>query len=216
MAEQVFPTKGSLLKIKKSLQLSQLGYELLDRKRNILIRELMTMLETAKSLRGSIEETYKDAYSALMYANITLGVISNATHSVPVETGIKISYRSVMGVEIPKISLEKSGLKLNYGFQHTNYQLDCAYVCFDRVKQMTVILAEVENSIYRLAVAIKKTQSRANALKNIMIPRFQANVKFISDSLEEKEREDFSRLKVIKVQKRNKEMEAQKRKAALS
>ncbi|HOV41512.1 MAG TPA: V-type ATP synthase subunit D, partial [Oscillospiraceae bacterium] len=104
-------------------------------------------------------------------------------------------------------------LKLIYGFERTNYALDYAYICFDKVKQMTVVLAEVENSIYRLAVAIKKTQSRANALKNIMIPKFQAYVKYISDSLEEKEREEFSRLKVIKSQK-NRKLALQK-KAAL-
>ena len=48
---------------------------------------------------------------------------------------------------------------------------------------------------------IKKTQKRANALKNIIIPRYTSTVKYITDSLEEKEREDFSRLKVIKAQK---------------
>lgn len=213
MAEQIFPTKGHLLKVKKSLQLSQLGYELLDRKRNILIRELMTLIDTAKSLRGSIEDTYKEAYAALQYANITLGVIQSVANSVPIETGIKVSYRSVMGVELPKITMKKRDLKLIYGFEKTNYTLDYAYICFDKVKQMTVVLAEVENSIYRLAVAIKKTQSRANALKNIMIPKFQAYVKYISDSLEEKEREEFSRLKVIKSQK-NRRFALQK-KAAL-
>ena len=55
--------------------------------------------------------------------------------------------------------------------------------------------------MYRLADSIKKTQKRANALKNIMIPRFEETVKFISDAIDEKEREDFSRLKVIKHQK---------------
>ena len=204
MAEQVFPTKGNLLNIKKSLQLSQLGYELLDRKRSILIRELMSMIETAKSLRGSIEDTYIDAYTALQYANITLGIIDHVANSVPIENGIKVTYRSVMGVELPKITLDKSDLKLSYGFYQTNYQLDYAYICFDKVKNMTIVLAEVENSIYRLAIAIKKTQCRANALKNIMIPKFQGISKYISDSLEEKDREDFSRLKVIKVQKRKK------------
>ena len=69
------------------------------------------------------------------------------------------------------------------------------------MKHLTAILAEVENSIYRLATAVKKTQSRANALKNIVIPKFQANAKYISDSLEEKEREEFSRMKVIKLHK---------------
>lgn len=82
--------------------------------------------------------------------------------------------------------------------------LDEAYLRFAEVKQLTAELAEVENSVYRLADAIKKTQKRANALKNIMIPRFEETVKFITNALEEKEREDFSRLKVIKKQKTEK------------
>lgn len=206
MAEQIFPTKGNLLNAKKSLQLSQLGYELLDRKRNILIRELMALIDDAKTLRDSIEGTYVEAYKALQKANITLGVVDYVAKAVPIENGLKVTYRSVMGVELPKIHLNKSELNMNYGFHRTNYELDYAVICFDKVKDMTVILAEVENSICRLATAIKKTQYRANALKNIMIPKFQGIVKFISDSLEEKEREDFSRLKVIKVQKRKKEI----------
>ncbi len=201
MNDQVFPTKGNLINTKKSLLLAKLGYDLLDRKRNILIREMMLLIDKAKSLRGSIEDTYRQAYSALEKANITLGVITNIADSVPIENGIKISYRSVMGVEIPQITLEEQPLRINYGFSQTNSQLDIAYICFDRVKKMTVVLTEVENSIYRLAIGIKKTQSRANALKNIIIPRYEEIVKFISDSLEEKEREEFSRLKVIKAQK---------------
>ena len=82
--------------------------------------------------------------------------------------------------------------------------IDEAYILFARVKEMTAKLAEVENGIYRLAVAIKKTQKRANALKNILIPKFMNISKYISDSLEEKEREEFSRLKVIKTQKSRK------------
>lgn len=202
MAEQIYPTKGNLIAAKKSLALSQLGYELLDRKRNILIRELMQLINTAKSLRGSVEEAYKEAYKALQHANITMGFIGNIANSVPVETGLEVTYRSVMGVELPKVSYKKTEPELNYGFYQTNYQVDYAYICFNKVKELTVVLAEVENSIYRLTTAIKKTQSRANALKNIMIPKFQGVVKFITDSLEEKDREDFSRLKVIKLQKR--------------
>ncbi|MBQ1381617.1 MAG: V-type ATP synthase subunit D, partial [Ruminococcus sp.] len=74
-------------------------------------------------------------------------------------------------------------------------------ILFTRVKVLTVELAEIENSVYRLAVSIKKTQKRANALKNIMIPRFEETVKFITDALDEKDREEFSRLKVIKRKK---------------
>lgn len=201
MAEQIYPTKGNLINTKKSLLLAQLGYELLDRKRNILIREMMMLLDDAKSLRGTIDETYRSAYKQLQYANITMGIVEGVANSVPIENGITVTYSSIMGVDIPKVHLDKEKLILNYGLYQTNQQLDLAYISFDRVKQMTVVLAEVENSIYRLAIAIKKTQSRANALKNIIIPKFQGIVKYITDSLEEKDREEFSRMKVIKLQK---------------
>ena len=197
MAEQqVFATKGNLILYKKALKLAALGYELLDRKRNILIRELMSLVDKAGELRGSIEDTYKEAYSALQLANISMGLVTPYANCIPVETGVEISTRSVMGVELPKVTL-----KVTYGFSQTDSQLDRAYLAFEKVKQTTAVLAEVENSIYRLSVAIKKTQRRANALQNIIIPRNERIVKFITDSLEEKDREEFSRMKVIKAAK---------------
>lgn len=209
MEQQVFPTKGNLILSKKALQLATLGYELLDRKRNVLIRELMSLVEQAEKIRDSIEATYKEAYQALQLANISMGIITPYAGCVPVENGIKISSRSVMGVELPAVTLDEKPLKVSYGFARTNSQLDKAYLAFDKVKKSTVTLAEVENSIYRLSVAIKKTQRRANALQNIIIPRNQAIVKYITDSLEEKDREEFSRLKVIKavkIKKKQKEV----------
>ena len=202
MAEQqVFPTTGNLILSKKALKLAALGYELLDRKRNILIRELMSFVDKAGELRCSIEETYKEAYSALQLANISMGLVTPYANCIPVETGVEISSKSVMGVELPRVTLEERPLKVTYGFSQTNSQLDRAFLAFDKVKRTTVELAEVENSIYRLSVAIRKTQRRANALQNIIIPRNEKIVKFITDSLEEKDREEFSRMKVIKAAK---------------
>ena len=87
---------------------------------------------------------------------------------------------------------------------NTDSNVDKAYISFVKVKEMTVTLAEVENSIYRLTNSIRKTQTRANALQNIVIPKYQSTVKYISGSLDEKEREEFSRMKVIKAQKMRK------------
>ena len=208
MANQVFPTKGNLLNIKKSLSLARLGYDLMDRKRNILIREMMTLIDTAKTVRDEIEVTYQRAYSALQRASVTLGVCRDLALSTPVETGVEITYRSVMGVEIPHITIHpRKGSPFRYSLHNSNSQLDQACVCFEKCKELTVLLAEVENSIYRLAVSIKRTQRRANALKNIVIPNFQGNVVFITNALDEKEREEFSRLKVIRHTKDKKQVE---------
>ena len=195
------PTKGNLIATKKSKDLAEMGYDLMDRKRNILIREMMMLLDDVKLLRDEITTTYDTAYKALQEANMSLGVIIDLVDAVPVDTGITVTYRSVMGVDIPKVHYEKRPMQLTYGLERANSKLDYAYVCFYKVKELTVILAEIDNSVYRLANAIRKAQKRANALKNIVLPDFQDTIKFISEALEEKEREEFSRQKVIKANK---------------
>ena len=161
MDPREFPTKGNLLNVKKSLSLAKVGYELLDRKRNVLIRELMMMVDAAKALRSSISETYKDAYNALQKANITMGLISRVAEGMPVEKSVNVTYRSVMGCELPKVTLDPPDSSIPYGFENTDGNVDVAYISFGRVKQMTAMLAEVDNSVFRLANAIKKTQTRA-------------------------------------------------------
>ena len=198
MSQQVFPTKGNLMKLKKSLALARVGYDLLDRKRNILIRETMSLIDRAGSIQTEINESYINAYEALQTANIDLGIVEEYARSVPVENGLGVSSRSVMGVEIPTVTLNSSGVKNYFGYRKTSFQLDKAYIEFDNVKRRTAELAEIENSVYRLAEGIRKTQKRANALKNIVIPRFETQIKAITAALDEKEREEFSRLKVIK------------------
>ena len=192
-----------MLSTKKSLSLAQTGYDLMDRKRNILVREMMSLIEKANKLRGEIDETYDKAYSALQLANITLGVCDSIARSAPLEDGLSITVRSVMGVELPTVSLQTGDAAMCYDFSSSNASFDEAYISFHKVKLMLADLAEIENSVYRLAVAIRKTQSRANALKNIIIPNMTETVATITEALEEKEREEFSRLKVIKKNKEN-------------
>ena len=203
MSNQIVPTKGNLLATKKTLELSRTGFELLDRKRNILIREMMALISRAAKIQDKIDNTYDEAYAALQKANITLGICDELSRTVPLDNNLNVAYRSVMGVEIPMVSLDSTSVSIPFGLNSSNIVLDNAYLKFSEVKRLTAELSEVENSVYRLADAVKKTQRRANALKNIMIPRFAATVKLISDALEEKDREEFSRLKVIKQQKNN-------------
>lgn len=211
MAVQAVPTKGNLMNMKKSLALAVTGYDLLDRKRNILIREMMTLIDHANAIQAKIDSAYEEAYFALQTANISNGFCDDISKAVPIEDGLTLNFRSVMGVEIPILTMAESERcnYLHYGVRTTDSAVDKVYILFTRVKELTVELAEIENSVYRLADAIKKTQKRANALKNIMIPRFEDTVKFISDALDEKEREEFTRQKVIKRNKLREETEEQ-------
>lgn len=204
MDPNTFPTKGNLILAKNSLALSKQGYELMDKKRNILIRELMELIDKAKNIQSEIDITFTEAYAALQKANIEMGIrnVADLSKSVPIEDSIKIKYRSIMGTEIPLVEYENPELSPSYAFYGTKISLDEACRHFNKVKELTIRLSMVENSAYRLATNIKKTQKRANALQNITIPYYTQLTKDIQNSLEEKEREEFTRLKVIK---RNKE-----------
>ena len=167
------PTKGNLIAAKHSRGLAQTGFELMDRKRNILIRELMGMMDTAKELQGQIDTVFTEAYAALQAANIRLGICDRIAEAVEVDDSLTLRYRSVMGVELPRIPGQSPPPRPEYGLGETCSELDECYLKFHKVKELTRRLAEVETSIYR-------------------------TIRFITDALEEKEREEFARLKVIK------------------
>ena len=119
MAVQTVPTKGNLMNTKKSLALAKNGYELLDRKRNILIREMMTLIDHANAIQQKIDDAYAEAYTALQTANVTNGFCEDISNAIPYENGLKLDSRSVMGVEIPILTIEERD-------DHNTYTTVCA------------------------------------------------------------------------------------------
>ena len=200
METTLFATKGNLILAKNSLKLSKQGYELLDRKRNILIREMMSLIDEAQSIQSKIDKKYNEAYIALQKSNISLGIsnVDQISKCIEIEDTIDLKFRSAMGVEIPEVEYQKKDLTSQYNFFSTTSKLDEAFIKFNEVKDLTIRLASVENAVYRLAGNIKKTQKRANSLKNVMIPKYEKITVDIQNALEEKDREEFTRLKVIK------------------
>ena len=204
MDPREFPTKGNLMLAKNSLALARQGYDLMDKKRNVLLKELMALIDEAKEIQEQIDSTFTKAYACLQRANIEHGIskVQQLAFTVPIEESIRIQTRSIMGTEIPHVKYDEKENNLTYSFSTTSESIDIAREAFREVKDLTIKLSMVENSAYRLASNIKKTQKRANALKNITIPMYTNLVHNINNALEEKEREEFNRLKVIKKMKR--------------
>lgn len=197
-------TKGNLMRAKNSLQLAKQGYDLMDRRRNILIRELMLHVDEAKKIQDKIDTTFSSAYQALQAANVEMGIssVQSIANTVPVENSVLVHSRSIMGTEIPLVRYTKvEHEQPTYALYRTRDALDKARKSFEEVKYLTLQLSQIEITARRLAADIQKSQKRANALQNITIPRYEALIKKISNELEEKEREEFTKLKVIKAQK---------------
>jgi V/A-type H+-transporting ATPase subunit D len=197
---KITPTKANLIKAKNSLSFAKKGYELLDKKRTVLIREMMNLIDSATDLQTKVDEAFQEAYENLKIANILMGpeTVIEIAESIEKEKDFDIIYKSVMGVEVPIIKREESPLKTEYDFYRTSPAFDKTVLSFMKVRDLIYELAEIENSVYKLAMEIKKTQKRANALEKIQIPRYESTIKYIDSVLQEKEREDFFRLKRVK------------------
>lgn len=196
----IAPTKSNLISARTSLEFSRKGYDLLDKKRNVLIREMMSLIGGAKEIQEKINDTFSMAYEALRVANLTEGIstVESIASAIGEMEDFQVLLRSVMGVEVPSVKYERRELEPTYSFYRTNNAFDIAVKEFQQVKYLIYELSEVENSVYRLAMEVKRTARRTNALQNIQIPKYTDLVRHIEDSLDEREREDFFRLKMVK------------------
>ncbi|MBK5244950.1 MAG: V-type ATP synthase subunit D [Eubacteriaceae bacterium] len=201
MAIKTTPTKANLIKSKDRLNFSKKGYDLLDKKRTILIQEIMQLVKESELIEKEIRNLFQEAYEALQETSISIGLnhLEEFALSVTPEIPFDIRARSVMGVDIPEVIYTKSTEKLlPYGFYENNPALDITIKKFNDVKYLSYQLAQIETTAYKLSLEIKKTQKSANALDKIRIPQLKEEIKFIEDTIEEKEREEFFRLKKIK------------------
>jgi V/A-type H+-transporting ATPase subunit D len=210
MIEGINPTRMELLKLKQREKLAIKGHSLLKEKRNALIMEFFNILERVKGSRENVSEKLKDAYKDLTAAQIIMGdlAVRKAAMSVKESVNVDIESRSIMGVVVPVMDYDvqkRNIVERGYGFMDTSVKLDESAKEFEESLALIIELAEVEKTIILLAGEIESTKRRVNALEHIIIPRIKNTVKYIEMRLEEMDRENFVRLKMIK---KTMEMEA--------
>ena len=197
------PTRMELLSLKNRTKLAVKGHGLLKEKRDALIKEFFDILDRVKGVREAAERSLKEANEALLEAQIAMGdlAVRKASLSVKESIDVDIKSRSVMGVSVPVTNVkmeERSIIDRGYSFSDTTIQLDEAAKKFEESIKFLIELGEVEKTIFLLAEEIEATKRRVNALEHIMIPRFENTEKYIDMRLQEMERENFVRLKMIR------------------
>lgn len=200
MDTSALPTKNNLMKIKSKLNLSMQGHDLLEKKKIILEMEKEKYAKKMKEKKEKLNELFINGIEKIKMASVDIGMeeLKNITEEIDFNEKIDIKYKTVMGVEIPSIIYEKPQKELKYGLYNTSIQVDEVIETFNEIKKATIELAELENTILRINKAVEKVKNRSNALKDIIIPEDIEKIKKIQSILEEREREEFSRLKIIK------------------
>lgn len=195
------PTRINLIQTRKALSLAQSGRDILERKRDILLRELRNSIYDAEHAREELNAALKKAYQSLSQANFASGseTVANVALGSSYEADFVLDFRSIMGVTVPIVEfLSEADVKPDYGFANTSGELDSAFKQFYSLLELVADLARAEGTTFQIANDVRKTQRRVNALNQVLIPMYRQTVKRIELVLEEKEREEFVRTKRIK------------------
>ncbi|MBN2508906.1 MAG: V-type ATP synthase subunit D, partial [Spirochaetales bacterium] len=99
------PTKTNLITLKNELKFANLGYELLDQKRNILVIELLNLVDQAVDFQEKVDASLKTAYHSLQESALSMGKLKvvNLSSAVHIEASVQIKQRKIMGVPLPVV-----------------------------------------------------------------------------------------------------------------
>ncbi|MEA3308759.1 MAG: V-type ATP synthase subunit D [Chloroflexota bacterium] len=200
--ERVAPTRSNLLSLRETCTLAQEGYDILDKKREVLTTHLMRMAHQAVEKQKHVWQLLDEAYRELERARLSMGRerLEWVSLAVNATVEVEVTPRSVMGVVIPSVAAHGAPPEIPYGLGDTTVALDEAVVRFRRVLLEIPQLSELTTAVWRLSKELQKTQRRVNALEYIFIPRYRDDINRIESALEEREREGIFRLKLLKSQ----------------
>jgi len=201
--EGIKPTRMELLRLRKRVLLAEKGYKLLKEKRDALIAEFLVIIKEVRKCRKKVETELAAAFKSLIAARALLGskTVKQISSIAEQDLSLDLKTRNIMGVTVPVMRIPETTRKIverGYGFFDTSAQLDEAAHNFECSLQTIVALAEIEETVKRLALEVEKTKRRVNALEYIVIPRLKTTAKYIQMHLDEMARDSFLRLKKIK------------------
>lgn len=207
MQTNIAATKANLIKAKDELKLLEGGYDILDKKRKALIQAYDSKIKERDLLNEKVNETIKSVSHNFKKVLVSIGEsdMDSISKTVPIDDSISLKITKFMQTEISEIDFDEVKLNLSYSFYETNAGFDEAILSFNELRSKIFKLAELDTTINSLDREIKKTSKKVNSLEKVQIPKYEDMVKTISQNIEEKEREEFSKTKIVKENKIRKE-----------
>lgn len=197
MAEQVSPTRSTLLAKRDQRRLAIQGADLLKNKRDALIGEFFALVQDSLKAREALNQSAKDAYFSLLIAKAfdTPEAVESLSSS-PINVHMEVE--SLYGVKVPKISAPETSGGLSFSPIGVGAKTLEAATAFRALSDAILAVANTENRLRKIGEEIKKTNRRVNALEQISIPEINEQIKFVSDTLDQRGLEEVTTLKRIK------------------
>ncbi len=194
----VKPTRMELLKLKKRIEVARHGHDLLEERRNELMKNFLGLIKECSHLRKEVEEKLGEALQNFLMARCLMPKekIEEALMCSAQKLTLKVFWGNPF--TLPRFDLHKEGDLFSYGFVDTTESLDISLTLFSQVLPLLLRLSQLEAEIKVLAKEIERTRRRVNALEYVLIPRLEGTIKYITMKLDELERSHLIMLMKMK------------------
>jgi len=203
MAQDVKPTRAEELRLKEQIELAESGHSILEKKRDSLIHDFMEMAEDARDVQGEMADAYVAAQGELDKAIAFEGAdrLRSIALAVDQTPKVEIESRNLMGVTVPRIASENVIRPIDergYSLASSTSRIDQTVTRHEELLEKIIEYAETETALMKLLDEIDKTKRRVSALEEKVIPEMRSSLDYVSQVLEESEREETFRMKKIK------------------
>jgi len=198
--DQLPATRTVLLDLRHELEEARRGHDILERKREVLLRELWGLFREVKQTEREVRERFALAYKVQREARLVMGTdaMQFAGLAPAARTDYLVETRSVMGVALPLVTMHIKALPFPYAPAGISAVFDELRTRWIEVGKMLGPWAEMIGSIWKVAAELEQTERRVNALERLLIPDYEATIRRIEVALDEQERESFLRAKGVK------------------
>ncbi|MCX6088442.1 MAG: V-type ATP synthase subunit D [Caldiserica bacterium] len=200
MLLNVNPTRMELLRLRDRLILAERGHKLLKEKLEGLMRNFLDVANQFIKKRSDFDKEFSNLIKR--YYIFTSAYSQEELKSLFSGSSFTINLSSkeisIMNVHYPVFSLKAEGQAFSYPYLFTETPLDRVFIDFRRLLDKMVELASIQQELFLISLEISKVRRRVNALEYVMIPNLIETVKYITDKLEELERENIVRLLKVK------------------
>jgi V/A-type H+-transporting ATPase subunit D len=189
-----------LLRVRKRLGLAVRGHKLLKDKLEGLVKEVTERLEELKKLRLGVDADFPEIIQLFVKAGATTTPQGTETAAAQAYPGavLRVGQDRIMGVPVPTVELTMSSDTQAYNLTETSPYLDAAIRRLVGIFPRIARLAQLEDTIRRIADELERTRRRTNALEYSVIPDLRDTRRTIEARLEEYARSDISRLMKVK------------------
>ncbi|MEM0130557.1 MAG: V-type ATP synthase subunit D [Saccharolobus sp.] len=201
MSQRILPTKINLIQLRRQLRNIVSIKRLLENKREVLLLYLRTYTADYERIYNEVNEVMKQVYNSYLQAVVAEGIsnIEGIAYSQKPSLDVSTSMRVIFGVRVPILRINQSSIPPKpFSDIETSPYLSESYEKMSDALNKVIRLVELESTIRLLVEELRKTQRLINSIDNYVLPFYNRSVKYIRQILEDRQREEFFRLKTIR------------------